>query len=52
MELNETTILAVGLAIVVIEYVLGETKWVKPNSIIAIILGIFKTIGEKLTGKK
>lgn len=45
-------IVIVGLAILIIEFILGKTKFIKPNSIIDTVLQVILKIGRALIGKK
>jgi len=52
LNLSETTIYIIGFTILAIEYVLGSTTLVKPNSIIESVLHFLKKILETLGVKK
>ena len=42
----------VGLVVLVIEYVLGKTTWVNPNSILETIFSVLVKIGQAVLPKK
>lgn len=48
----ELALLVAGIVYMVIEYVLGKTAIVKPNSVIEAVLEFLKTALEKLNIKK
>jgi len=44
-----TVSIIAGFCVLVLEFFLGQTKWIKPNSIVASIFLILKQIGKGLS---
>ena len=51
MEQIPVWISIVAIIVLVIEYILGKTKWIEPNSILETIFAIIVKIGKALLPK-